>query len=220
MDKTSAASSVPSPNRIARARSDKRHSMTERKAYKRALSEEEFGRLFAECRTPFVRIANSYVHDRAVAEDLVNDSFVRLWEKRSEILTDSFESYVFHTVVRKCLDHLKSEKTQSQIRQHIGQSRYRMLAYEINSLESSDPGRLYESEVERLIQEAVDRMPARTREIFLAHRMENKTYQEIAETYGIPVRRVSAEIQSALRFLRHALKDYLPAVLLAALFLR
>lgn len=183
-------------------------------SHKRVLSEEEFGRLFNKCRAPFVTIADSYVHDRAIAEDLVNDSFVRLWEKRAEMQTDNFEAYLFQIVIRKCLDYLRSEQTQTKIRQNIHKSNYRMLMYEINSLESCNPGELYASEVETIFRECMERMPTLTREVFTAHRFHNKTYQEIAEEQGISVRQVTAEIQSALHLLRILLKDYLPAVMI------
>ena len=191
--------------------------MPEKLPHKRVLGEEEFGRLFNKCRIPFTTVANSYVHDAAVAEDLVNDSFVRLWEKRNEILTENFEAYLFQIVIRKCLDFLRSEQTQTKIRQNIHDTSYRMLTYEINSLESCDPGRLYASEVETLFRECIDRMPSITREVFLANRFRNMTYQEIAEERGMSVRQVTSEMQSALHLLRLSLKDYLPLALLLLL---
>lgn len=188
--------------------------MPEKLPHKRVLGEEEFGRLFNKCRIPFTTVANSYVHDAAVAEDLVSDSFVRLWEKRNEILTENFEAYLFQIVIRKCLDFLRSEQTQTKIRQNIHDTSYRMLTYEINSLESCDPGRLYASEVETLFRECIDHMPSITREVFLANRFRNMTYQEIAEERGMSVRQVTSEKQTALQLLRRTLKDYLPLLLL------
>lgn len=191
--------------------------MPEKLPHKRVLGEEEFGRLFNKCRIPFTTVANSYVHDAAVAEDLVNDSFVRLWEKRNEILTENFEAYLFQIVIRKCLDFLRSEQTQTKIRQDIHHANSRMLMHEINSLESCDPGRLYASEVEALFRDCMARMPDITREVFLANRFGNKTYQEIAEELGLSVRRVTTEMQTALQLLRRTLKDYLPLALLLLL---
>lgn len=186
--------------------------------HKRILTEKEFGRLFAERRTPFIRVAASYVHDTTAAEDLVNESFMRLWERRDEIRTDNFEAYLFQIVVRKCLDHLKSEKTQKLIRENMHRSGCRMLLHEINSLESCDPRKIYEQDVERLLWHTVEHsMSDLTRRVFLASRMQDKTYQEIADELGIPVRQVTAEIQSALQLLRHALKDYLPFLVLLML---
>lgn len=181
---------------------------------KRKLSEEEFGQLFGKCRTLFVTVANSYVHDTAIAEDLVNDGFVKLWEKREDIQTENFEAYLFQIIIRRCLDYLKSEQTQSRIRQNIHKANYRMLMYEINSLESCNPDKLFATEVETIFHECINRMPSITREVFLANRFRNKTYQEIAEEQNLSVRQVTSEIQSALHLLRQSLKDYLPSIAL------
>lgn len=89
--------------------------------------------------------------------------------------------------------------------------------HEINSLESCDPGRLYASEVETLFRECIDHMPSITREVFLANRFRNMTYQEIAEERGMSVRQVTSEMQTALQLLRRTLKDYLPLALLLLL---
>lgn len=182
----------------------------------RVLSEEEFGRLFAKCRSFYITIANSYVHDSDTAADLVHDSFVRLWEKRNDIRTDNFEAWLFETVTNRCLDWLKSKQTRSRILQNIHDVSYRMLLYETAALENLDPEKLYAAEVETIFKECIERMPTITRKVFVDHRFENKTYKEISEEYGIAPRRVTAEIQSALRLLRVSLKDYINILILTA----
>ena len=59
-------------------------------------------------------------------------------------------------------------------------------------------------------------MPPMTASVFYASRVEGKTYKEIAEALGIPVRTVTREIQNGLQAMRRSLKDYLP---LAAILL-
>ncbi len=61
-------------------------------------------------------------------------------------------------------------------------------------------------------------MPDVTRKVFLASRIDEKTYGEISEIYGIPVRQVTSHIQFALRALRYSLKDYLPLILALVMF--
>lgn len=173
------------------------------------LSEKDFGRLFEECRPLFVRIANSYVHDSQIAEDITDDSFIKLWEKREELLTENYEAYAFRSVINKCLDHLKVLQAQTRIRQDIHESGNRMQMYEINSLKNCDPDRLFAGEIEKLIKECLDSMPGLTKQVFIASRYRGKTYGEIAMEMDIPVRQVTAHMQYALKALRLALKDYL-----------
>ena len=69
------------------------------------------------------------------------------------------------------------------------------------------------------MRRCIEGMPDITRKVFLASRIDEKTYGEISETYGIPVRQVTSHIQFALRSRRGSLKDYLP-VLLALMMLQ
>ncbi len=99
---------------------------------------------------------------------------------------------------------------------HSQQSR--LITADIRSLRACDPDRLFAAEVEQIVARELKNMPELTRRIFEANRLYNKTYAEIADELGIPVRRVTAEMQHALSRLRIALKDYLPLSLLLWLF--
>lgn len=187
--------------------------MTEEEKSSRNLTEEEFGRIFSRCRQMFVKIANSYVHDDSAAEDIVNECFIRMWEKRDELKTENYESYAFKSIVNRCLDHLKVENNRTRIQKNIYETNSRMQSYEINSLESLNPERLFADEINTLVEHCLKRMPEVTRKVFLASRIDEKTYGEISEIYGIPVRQVTSHIQFALKALRNSLKDYLPIIL-------
>lgn len=187
--------------------------MTEEEKSSRNLTEEEFGRIFSRCRQMFVKIANSYVHDDSAAEDIVNECFIRMWEKRKELKTENYESYAFKSIVNRCLDHLKVENNRTRIQKNIYETNSRMQSYEINSLESLNPERLFADEINTLVEHCLKRMPEVTRKVFLASRIDEKTYGEISEIYGIPVRQVTSHIQFALKALRNSLKDYLPIIL-------
>lgn len=187
--------------------------MTEEEKSSRNLTEEEFGRIFSRCRQMFVKIANSYIHDDSAAEDIVNECFIRMWEKRDELKTENYESYAFKSIVNRCLDHLKVENNRTRIQKNIYETNSRMQSYEINSLESLNPEHLFADEINTLVEHCLKRMPEVTRKVFLASRIDEKTYGEISEIYGIPVRQVTSHIQFALKALRNSLKDYLPIIL-------
>ncbi len=176
----------------------------------RKLTEEEFGRIFSKSRSMYVRIANSYIHDRSAAEDIVNESFIRMWERRESLEIEDYASYVFRSIINRCLDHLKTIETHTRIQTLIHERGNRMLSYEISSLSSLNPESLFADEIETLVRKCLTNMPDITRKVFLASRIEEKTYGEISELYGIPVRQVTSHIQFALRSLRGYLRDYLP----------
>ncbi len=82
----------------------------------------------------------------------------------------------------------------------------------MNSLYSSVPDKLFESELYDLVRDCIKGMPDLTRTVFIASRFEDKTYAEIADELHIPQRQVTAHIQKALKILRVELKDYLPMI--------
>lgn len=192
--------------------------MTEEGKNSRDLTEEEFGRIFSRCRQMFVKIANSYVHDDSAAEDIVNECFIRMWEKRATLNTENYESYAFKSIINRCLDYLKVENNRTRIHKNFYETGSRMRTYEINSLNSLDPEHLFADEINTLVDNCLKRMPDVTRKVFLASRIDEKTYGEISEIYGIPVRQVTSHIQFALRALRYSLKDHLPLILALVMF--
>lgn len=183
---------------------------------KHVLSESDFETLFNKYHSAFVQIANSYVHDFQVAEDITNESFAILLENSSgegvNLRTDNYAAYLYSTVKNKCLDHLKVRHSRIEIQKQLHLTRNRMQIYDMNSLDSSVPDKLFESELYDLVRDCINGMPYLTRTVFVASRFEDKTYAEIADELHIPQRQVTAHIQKALKILRVELKDYLPVI--------
>lgn len=176
-----------------------------------ALSEENFEQLFKESRSAFIRIANSYVHDIYVAEDIVDDSFIKMWEKRDEIMTENYKAYTYRTVVNKCLDYLKAAQIQSRVKQNIVDTTSRMQMHDIISLQKVNPSMLFAKEIKKIFYDSINNMPKLTKRVFVENRMNGLTYSEIVEKLGggITMRQVTSHMQYALKILRNALNDYL-----------
>lgn len=176
----------------------------------------EFGHLYNQYRQRFVIIARRYVRDRMIAEDIVADSFVSFWNNRNNIPSDTnLPAYILTIVKNKSLNWLHAQQIHMRIENNIQTTQARLVDANIRSLESCDPERLFASEVQRIVKDATSRMPELTRIVFEKSRNEGKTYAEIAKECGISNRQVASEIQKALYILRKALKDYMPAFLLA-----
>ena len=73
---------------------------------------------------------------------------------------------------------------------------------------------LYVKEVNTLLKESVSKLPEKCHLIFMMSRYQNMKNQEIADTLGISVRTVDAQIYNALKILKIKLKDYLPILML------
>ena len=83
----------------------------------------------------------------------------------------------------------------------------------ISSLEACEPEALFSNEVQDLIQKTLDKLPEKSRRIFIMSRYEGKSYQTIAKETNLSVKSVEFHVSKALAALRKELKDYLPALL-------
>lgn len=177
----------------------------------------EFDRLYGEYKPRFILIACSYLRDRSAAEDLVTDCFMHFWEKREEIVpvTENIPAYILSMVRHKCIDALRTRQQHLMTQQQIYQLEMRSIRENLAALEECDLAKiLFRSEVEEIFHRRLAEMPELSAQIFIANRFENQTYQEIAQRYGISVRKVTREIQRCLKLLREDLGDYLPVAIL------
>lgn len=147
--------------------------------------------------------ANAYVSDLDLSQSLVQDCFVRFWEKRHQATTiENLASYFSFMVRNKCIDHLRKE--------HRLRSIENSNPDETDSLESD--ALLITHEFEEKLIVALSALPDRCRTAFEYSRFENLSYPEIANKMDISVKAVEALISRSLKILRKELKEYLPVL--------
>lgn len=168
-----------------------------------------FNRLFGEYQQRFIRFAGTYVADAATAEDIVMESFMAAWEKRETLSAAAFPPYALTIVRNKCLNHLRAQGVRMRAAENIHSHGSRMLNARIATLEACNPEELFSEEARRLVNETLDKLPAKTRAIFVRSRFDGKSYKEIAAEMGITPKSVEFEVSKAMKLLRVALKDYL-----------
>ncbi|MBN2660369.1 MAG: RNA polymerase sigma-70 factor [Tannerellaceae bacterium] len=170
-----------------------------------------FNKLYNEYYDRFVRFANVYVRDEAVAEDIAVDALMYYWENRYSINNESnIPAYILTMIKNKCLNHLRHLHIRDEFSESIRQYQDWELSTRIATLEACEPNELFTIEIQDLIQEALNQMPERTRAIFILNRYENKSYKEIALEMNISYKGVDYHISKALKILHVYLKDYLP----------
>lgn len=84
------------------------------------------------------------------------------------------------------------------------------LSFRLASLQDFNPENIFTREIQDIVDRTLESLPDKTREIFRASRIDNKSYKEIAQQYGITVKGVEFHITKSNKALRDALKDYLP----------
>lgn len=178
------------------------------------ISLQEFTALYGKYSARFIEIAMSYLQDRMEAEDVVSESFMTFWDTRETAeLPESLPAYILGIVKHKCLDHLRSRQSSQKRTYNIYEQACMDAKVRILQNDSLTQ-KLFEDEIVTIFERELQNMPPITASVFYASRVEGKTYKEISEALGIPVRTVTREIQNALVAMRRSLKDYLPLAML------
>ena len=151
------------------------------------------------------RLALRITFNRAEAEDVVQEVFVRLWEKRGELKSvQNLEGYLLLSVKNRCLNYLKHEEVE---RRHA-----EILLQEQD--EEDEDYRLMREEMYRALHRAVDELPERCRQVFELH-LQGKKNEEIAQVLELSVETVKTQKKKAMYFLRERLgKSYYLLIIL------
>ncbi|MGV8094038.1 MAG: RNA polymerase sigma-70 factor [Mangrovibacterium sp.] len=149
-----------------------------------------------------VMYASQFTADLTDAEEIVQNFFVRFWEKHQQLVPcDSLKNYFFSSVKNGSLDFLKHQKIEKQyVREMIELSSHH-LAYE--------PDLYVSSELQEKLKRGIDLLPEKCREIFMMSRFRGLKNEEIATELNISKRTVETQISRALKVLRVELKDYI-----------
>lgn len=172
--------------------------------------ESLFNTVYRTYKTAFLRFAFTYVHDYTVAADLTADAFSDFWEKNLLCSEKEAASYILTSIKNKCLNHLKHQRVVDTASISLTEYQKWELHARINQLESCDPTDFFSNEIKQIINETLQSLPARTRQIFIMSRFDGKSYSEIATATNISVKGVEFHISKALKAFRISLKDYFP----------
>jgi RNA polymerase sigma-70 factor (family 1) len=155
--------------------------------------------------------ANTFINDITEAEEMVQGTFMTLWEKHDVIdVHTSLKSYLYRAVHNNCLNHIKHAHIKREYNNEY--LHYADIEYEQVSNE------LMGKELESKINTAINSLPPQCQTVFKMSRYENLTYNEIAEKMGISVKTIENHMIKALRTLRVELKEYLPLIILLLWF--
>ncbi len=156
-----------------------------------------FKLVFTTFWNPLLNYSLNIVNDMPAAENIVQDTFLDLWENRSKIDREkNLKTYIYTITRNKSLNFLKSHHEKKRA--------------SFNEPEFVESRELMESVVERkeLTQEvlkAVEKLPEKGREIFIMSRYDNLKYSEISEILGISIKTVETQMSRNLKKLKELL---------------
>jgi RNA polymerase sigma-70 factor (ECF subfamily) len=162
--------------------------------------EKAFEVLFRKYYAALCSYANQFLFEKSLSEEVVQDMFLKIWEKRAVLTIEmSLKHYVFRSVRNRCLNLIQHEKVKKQ---------YAGMVLENSAHEISPDEYFLEVDLVRRIEKSIESLPPKRREIFKLSREQGLKYKEIADSLGISVKTVEVQMGLALKQLREQLKDY------------
>jgi len=145
-----------------------------------------------------------------VAEDIVSDSLIKLWERIKKEPVDPIGPFLFSILKNKALDYLKHQTVKRNVNSEIQKILNRDLEIRTNSIESTNPDEIFSKEIKKIVEDTLNSLSERTRRIYILSKFDGKSYKEIAALYSISSKGVEYHISNVIKVLRIALRDYLP----------
>ena len=156
---------------------------------------EAFRELFSEFYNSLVLFAMGFVEQQDVAEDIVQEVFIAVWERDAQYPTyNAVRSFLYNSVKNAGLNHLKHKNVEEKY---------------LASLNLEDEGddidlKMMEEELYRLLFKTIDELPDKCRNIFLLH-LEGKGNEEIALLLNLSILTVKTQKKRAMSYIRERL---------------
>lgn len=163
---------------------------------------KEFEQFFREFYKPLLSYAYRFFEDQQDAEEIIQDLFFKLWDKRAKLeITSSLTSYLFRAVRNNCLQAIKYQKNKTKYQAY--------LKNQTKDYQESEPLESLEySELNEKVNQILNELPERCQEIFRLNRFHGLKYKEIAIKLSISIKTVEANMSKALKLFRTSLVEY------------
>ncbi len=162
-----------------------------------------FEEVYHEYYIPLCYYCLKYVEESEDSEEIVQDLFLKLWEKHEELeINSSLKAYLYRAVQNYALNYLSKKKTKEKYLFHQGSQSFYNADDGLQKLESK--------ELRIILKHALLQLPEKRRRIFELSRFEGLKYGKIASQLSISVKTVETQMTKSLKYLRIILKDYMP----------
>lgn len=162
---------------------------------------KEFEKLFREYYTPLCNFAFKFTKDIDDAEEIVQELFYNYWKNKENItISVSIKSYLYQATRNRCLKLIEHNKVKGKYSDHV--------LNQGMEADLSTQSKIEDEELAEIIEETLNNLPQRCREIFELSRFEGLKYTEIAQKLSISIKTVEANMGKALRLIRLSLAKY------------
>jgi RNA polymerase sigma-70 factor (ECF subfamily) len=157
-----------------------------------------FEKLFFTHSSALIRFSWRFVRNLQVAENIVQDVFVKIWHNRDRLdPLLNVKAYLYKAVKNQALQHLRHLKIENRQDE----------VPDFKCTGSSPEEALHAKEIAEALDRAVSELPPHRRAIFTLSKFDHFTYAEIAEMQNISIKTVETQMGRALKFVRRRLKE-------------
>ncbi|MBD2700073.1 RNA polymerase sigma-70 factor [Spirosoma sp. BT702] len=151
--------------------------------------------------------ARRKIESQDAVEELLQELFLKLWERRNELRIERLDAYLFTAIRYAIINHIKST---------LIHEKYTEYAYaHLPEASSSTDEQMELDELMAVVEKQLNDLPEKTREIFKLNRLECQSVKQISSNLNVPERTVEYHLSHAVKTLRTYLRSYLlPSLLL------
>lgn len=168
-----------------------------------------FKRIFLLFEQKLHRFAFSITKSEYISEEIVQEVFVKVWEKREMLdISRSFDSYIFTMTRNLTYNYLRDASRRQSIRNELWSNIASQQQQSQGCLNGADSDLILE-EYEKIVEDIVQSLPQQKRSIYQLSRQQGKSNSEIADILGISPKTVKNHLWKTMRMIRVQLKPYL-----------
>ncbi|WP_029282909.1 RNA polymerase sigma-70 factor [Pedobacter sp. R20-19] len=154
--------------------------------------------------------AHKRLRNDALCEEVVQDVFLKYWEKRATIILSVGLSNYLHTAIKySVIDYYRKE---------LLKDKYLQVSRLAETADNSNEEHIYLMDLRRLVEKIIDTLPPKCKSVYQLSRIENKNNKEIASLLNISEKTVEGHLTHALKLLKISLADF--SMLLLAILIK
>ena len=155
---------------------------------------------------------SEYIPNKDLVENILQDTFLTLWEKKSKLQTDTnLNAYLYTVAKNNSLKKLRDQRYRQALFQPAPLSDFE-LELQAGALDKLDTSEILFSEIEQIVQKTLDTLPPQCKLVFELSRFQHRKNTEIAEALHISPKTVEGHMTKAIKAFKMSLKDYLPVI--------
>lgn len=163
-----------------------------------------FDELYFRYRDLLVRFVYIRMKSIPISEEIVQEVFTTIWERRKTlVIQKKFSAYIYTSVRYVTLDYIKSNMITDQYIKEV-LDRNTIIENSNNSTEET----IYHDELQEMVDKAASLLPKKAKEVFILSRIKQYSNKEIAEELNVSHETVKYHISYALKFMRSYLGEF------------